>query len=78
MVIYVHINCSKWSEVDKDISIYRIPAVRKDRGERRDGYLAAISRENLDVNSLVKYRICSRLFISVKPTTLILQAQAGY
>ena len=31
--------------------------------KRRDGYLAAISRENIDINALEKYRICSRHFV---------------
>ena len=78
MVSCVCIKCSKWSDVDKDISFYRIPAIRKDRDEtelelilqRRDGYLAAISRESLEINNLDKYRTCSRHFISGKPVTL--------
>jgi len=37
---------------------------------QRDGYLAAISREDLDFNSLDKYRICSRHFKSGRPAPL--------
>ena len=33
MVSCVCYKCSKWSDVDKDISFYRIPAIRKDRDE---------------------------------------------
>ena len=69
---------SKRSERDKDISFHRIPAVSDHQGaedfdirkRRRDGYLAAISREDLDYNSLDKYRICSRHFITGKPAFL--------
>ena len=57
---------------------HRIPAVSDHQGaedfdirkRRRDGYLAAISREDLDYNSLDKYRICSRHFITGKPAFL--------
>ena len=52
MVICVMIGCSKRSDHDKDVSFYRIPTVRKYNGKgelklsiRRDGYLAAISRD---------------------------------
>ena len=60
------------SESDKGISFYRIPAVtdREEKADyelrklRRDGYLAAINRKNLDLQRLDKYRICERHFIS--------------
>ena len=66
---------SKRSERDKDVSFHRIPAVSDHQGaedfdirkRRRDGYLAAISREDLDYNSLDKFKICSRHFITGKP-----------
>ena len=35
--------------------------------KRRTAFLAAISREDLDVNNVEKYRICSRHFVSGKP-----------
>ena len=71
MVICVVVGCSKRSDRDKDVSFHRIPTVRRHYGERelelsirrRDGYLAAISREGIDVNELQKYRICSRHFV---------------
>jgi len=60
------------------VSFYQIPAVRRDRGERelelslkrRDGFLAAISLDDLDVNRLDKYSICLRHFISGQPSDL--------
>ena len=72
MVICVVVGCSKWSDRDTGVSFYRLPVVIRDKGERelelssrrRDGYLAAISREDLDVDNLHKYRICSRHFNS--------------
>ena len=78
MVICVVVGCSKRSERDKDVSFHRIPAVSDHQGaedfdirkRRRDGYLAAISRQDLDYNSLDKYRICSRHFITGKPAFL--------
>ena len=71
MVICVVVGCSKRSDRDKDVSFHRTPTVRRHYGERelelsirrRDGYLAAISREDIDVNELQKYRICSRHFV---------------
>ena len=38
--------------------------------KRRDGYLAAISRQDIDVDELHKYRICSLHFVSQKPADL--------
>ena len=77
MVICVVIGCSKRSERDKDVSFHRIPAVSDHQGvadhdlrkRRRDGYLAAISREDLDYSSLDKYRICS-LHFNEEPASL--------
>ena len=40
------------------------------RKKRRDGYLAAISREDLDLTALHKYKVCERHFHSGKPTYL--------
>lgn len=78
MVICCVIGCSKRSDRDKDVSFCRIPSATKYYGEReyelrkkrQDGYLAAISRQDIDVNSLEKYRICSRHFISNEPADL--------
>jgi len=39
------------------------------RKRRRDGYLAAIHRDDLDIHALHKYRICSKHFVSGKPTS---------
>ena len=72
MVICVVVGCSKRSDRDKDVSFHRIPTVRRHYGKRelelsirrRDRYLAAISRENIDINALEKYRICSRHFFN--------------
>ena len=56
----------------------RIPAVTDHQGKedlelrkkRRDGYLAAISREGIDRDALDKYRICSKRFEGGKPAEL--------
>ena len=71
MVICVVVGCSKRLECDKDVSFHRIPAILKHLNEqdfelskRRDGYIAAISREDIDLKALEKYQICSRHFIS--------------
>ena len=55
MVQCVCINCSEWSDNVVKVSLYRIPVVRKGRSQReyelslkrRDGFLAAISRDDL-------------------------------
>ena len=78
MVICVVIGCSNRSGRDKEFSYFRIPAVTDHQGKedlelrkkRRDGYLAAISREDIDVDSLDKYRICSKHFEGGKPAEL--------
>ena len=72
MVICVVVGCSKYSDCDKDVTFHRIPAVLKHLNERdlklskkrRDGYIATISREDIDHKALEKYQICSRHFIS--------------
>ena len=64
-------------------SYYKIPPVVSDKGERefelslrrRDGYLAAISRADLDISNLGNYRICSRHFAS--GSHMIVQTQTG-
>ena len=81
MVICVVIGCSNRSDRFPDcelVSFHRIPAVSDHQGEkdyelrkeRRDGYLRAISREDLDIRSLDKYRICSAHFVTGKPASL--------
>ena len=78
MVICIVVGCSKRLDRDKDVSFYRIPAIRKDRGSeelelsrrRREGFLAAISRDDLTDSKIENGRICSRHFISGKPAEL--------
>jgi len=78
MVLCEVIGCSKLSERDKDVSFHRLPAVYDREGKeyfelrkkQRDGYLAAISREDIDVNELHKYRIYSLHFVSGWPADL--------
>ena len=58
--------------------IFSIPTVTCHQGKedyelrkkRRDGFLAAILREDLDLKALHKYKICSKHFISGKPPYL--------
>ena len=72
------IGCSKRSGRDKDVSFFRIPVIINNRSDqernlskkRRDGYLAAISRDDLTDRILENDRICSRHFISGKPANL--------
>ena len=64
----------------KKISFYRIPAVIRHTDKRdlelstkrRDGYLAAISRDDLTVDMLEKsdYRVCSEHFVDGEPAKL--------
>ena len=79
MLLCVVIGCLKRSECDKHlVSFHRLPAVHDREGKedfelrkkRRDGYLAAISRQDIDVNELHKYRICSLHFVSGWPADL--------
>lgn len=78
MVICVVVGCSKRSGRDHNMSFNWIPAVVRHTDKqdselstrRRDGYLAAISRDDLDVINQGKYRICSRHFISGQPAKL--------
>ena len=78
MVICCVIGCSKHSDQDKDVSFCRIPSVTDRYGEhdyelrkkRQAGYLAAISRQDMDMCSLEKCRICSRHFVSNEPADL--------
>lgn len=78
MVLCVVIGCSKRSGRDKGISFYRIPAIIKGRSKqefelskkRRNGFLSAISREDLSDKIIANNRICSTHFISGKPAYL--------
>jgi len=78
MVLCVVIGCSKRSGRDRDVSFYRIPRIISHRGQRdyelskkrRNGFLAAISRDDLTEKVLQNDRICSRHFISGKPAAL--------
>ena len=78
MVMCVVMGCSKRSGRDKDVKFFRIPAVQQHKGQkekelckrRRDGYLAAISRERISFKILENDCICSRHFISGKPASL--------
>ena len=73
-------DCGKRSdrESDKDVSFHRLPAESDYRGEkdyelqkrRRAGWLAVVSRKDLDYNDLTKYRIRSTHFESGKPVSL--------
>ena len=81
-------DCGKRSDrdSDKDVSFHHLPAVSDHQGEkdyelrkrRRDGYLAAVSRKDLDYNALDKYRICSRHFKSGKPASLYDTTHPGW
>ena len=78
MVICVVIGCSNRSDRrkhgidDKRVTFHRIPTVTSHFGKRelelterrRAGYLAAISREDQNVEKLDNYRICSKHFVS--------------
>ena len=65
-------------EGDHNVSFYRIPAIIQNQGKlelelskrRRYGFLAAISREDLDLNNLDKYRVCSNHFVFGEPADL--------
>lgn len=78
MVMCIVLGCSKRSGRDKDVSFYRVPKVITSRGKqeyeltkkRRDGFLAAISRDGLKKTILENDRICSRHFVSGKPAYL--------
>ena len=65
-------------EGEHNVSFFRILAIIQNQGklelelskQRRDGFVAAISREDLDLNDLDKYRICSNHFVFGKPADL--------
>ena len=74
MVLCVVIGCHKRSEREKDVSFHRLQAVHDCEGkqdfELRKKRRAAISGEDIDVNELHKYRICSLHFVSKWPADL--------
>ena len=82
MVICAVINCSNRSDREsaKGVSFYKFPKVtdyqgQKDcelRQKRLDGFLAAISRDDIDPATLEEhdYRVFSRHFVSGKPASL--------
>ena len=78
MVVCLVSGCSKHSGCDKDVSFYRVPKVtykKKPRlteliKRRRQGFLAAISRNELTESAIYNNRVCLRHFISGKPAEL--------
>ena len=78
MILCTIVCCSNRSDDGSVISFYSIPTVTDRYGEaefelrkkRRDGFLAAISREDLDMTALHKYKVCERHFHSGKPAYL--------
>ena len=86
MVICVVIRCSNRSDRNKQFSYHRIPVVMSYYRERefelsvkqRSAFLAAISRENIDVDNLEKYRICSRHFVNGKPAKTLDETNIGW
>ena len=88
MVICMVKDCGKQTDrlSDRDVSFHRIPAVTDHQGEadyqlrkrRRDGYLAAVSRKDVDLNALDRYRICSRHFEGGQPASLYDTTHPGW
>ena len=79
MVICAIVGCSNRSADGSRLSFYGIPTVTADRygkselelrKKRRDGFLAAISREDIDMTALHKYKVCEMHFHSRKPAYL--------
>ena len=74
------------SNQDENISFHRIPAVHDREGKkdfelrklRRDGFLAAIHRADLDMDDLQKYRICSKHFVFGQPADLYKQTRPNW
>ncbi|XP_065902961.1 uncharacterized protein [Dysidea avara] len=74
------------SNQDENISFHRIPAVHDRKGKkdfelrklRRDGFLAAIHRADLDMDDLQKYRICSKHFVFGQPADLYKQTRPNW
>jgi len=72
MVRYAVYGCKVRLDEGKKVSFFSIPdyqgkADYELRKKCRDGYLAAISREDIDTSVLHKYKICAKHFISGKP-----------
>ena len=78
MVLCAIVGCSNRSDDGSGLSFYSIPTITDRYGEaklelckkRRDGFLAAISREDLDMTALHKYKVCENHFHSGKPAYL--------
>jgi len=78
MVLCMVIGCSNCSDGDKHVSYHCLPTVSDHQGiediklrkQRRDGYLAAVSRYDINYDSLDEYRVCSWHFKSGKPAAL--------
>ena len=78
MFLCVVVGCSSRFGRDKGISFFKIPTVITNRGaaereltqKRRNGYLAAISRDKLTEKIIRNDRICSKHFISGRPAYL--------
>ena len=78
MVLCMVLGCSVRSGRDKNVSFFRVPAVVKDRGEqeeelsheRRMMWISAISREKLTEKILCNDRVCSKHFVSGRPSPL--------
>ena len=72
MILCIVVGCSKRSGRDKDVSFYRIPKIIRNRGGetrklsemRRNGFVAAVSRQDITVKILYHDRICSQHFLS--------------
>ena len=86
MVICVIVGCSNRSDCsssqdqsdEEKVRFFSIPTVTCHQGKedyelrkkQRDGFLVAISREDLDIKTLHKYKICSKHFILKRPAYL--------
>ena len=87
MIIRIVVVCLNRSGRDKDVSFYGIPLIQTTRSERefqlskarREGFLAAISRQDLTNSKLENERICSRHFVTGnQQTSLMRQTPTGY
>ena len=75
-----HFDCSSSQDLSnkEKIRFFSIPTVTCHQGKedyelikkQKDGFLAAISREDLDAKALHKYKICSKHSISKQPAYL--------
>ena len=87
MVLCIITSCSKGTERDRDVKIFRILTIRAGRSDlrevelsirRRQGYLAVISRYDLTNDAVENSRICSRHFIFGKPAALFDETYPGW